>query len=205
MNSDSSFDTKAGRLALNFTNTVYERPGYDTPTPATPIELLKAPGDLLEWCSSVELLPNNEVAEISREWKGNLEIAQRTLKKIIALREEIFSTIYSLISERTIRAADLEILNSRIKQLPARRLIKEGRTFQLTWEADLDPFERMSSAIVQDVIELITSEDLSRLRVCGASDCGWIFLDKSTNGKRRWCNMADCGNREKQRKFNRTH
>jgi predicted RNA-binding Zn ribbon-like protein len=34
-----------------------------------------------------------------------------------------------------------------------------------------------------------------RLRSCPR--CGWLFLDTSRGGKRRWCSMQVCGNREK--------
>ncbi|MER8944136.1 CGNR zinc finger domain-containing protein [Mesorhizobium sp. M0915] len=30
-----------------------------------------------------------------------------------------------------------------------------------------------------------------------AHECGWLFVDISRGGKRRWCNMRVCGNREK--------
>lgn len=34
-----------------------------------------------------------------------------------------------------------------------------------------------------------------RLRCCPR--CGWLFYDRSRGGRRRWCKMATCGNREK--------
>jgi predicted RNA-binding Zn ribbon-like protein len=34
-----------------------------------------------------------------------------------------------------------------------------------------------------------------RLRSCPR--CDWLFLDTSRGGKRRWCSMRTCGNREK--------
>ena len=34
-----------------------------------------------------------------------------------------------------------------------------------------------------------------RLRSCPR--CGWLFLDTSRGGRRRWCSMRVCGNREK--------
>jgi predicted RNA-binding Zn ribbon-like protein len=37
--------------------------------------------------------------------------------------------------------------------------------------------------------------------MCAAQDCSWVFLDTSKNKKRRWCDMSDCGNREKARRF----
>ncbi len=34
-----------------------------------------------------------------------------------------------------------------------------------------------------------------RIRICG--NCGWLFLDRSKNRSRFWCDMAVCGNRVK--------
>ena len=31
--------------------------------------------------------------------------------------------------------------------------------------------------------------------------CGWLFLDRSSNGSRRWCDMQTCGSRDKMRRF----
>ncbi|MFE7135665.1 CGNR zinc finger domain-containing protein [Streptomyces sp. NPDC057638] len=42
---------------------------------------------------------------------------------------------------------------------------------------------------------LATAPD--RIRVCAQPDCIRYFLDTSRNGTRRWCSMAECGNRAK--------
>ncbi|WP_352849024.1 CGNR zinc finger domain-containing protein [Mesorhizobium sp. M0199] len=44
-------------------------------------------------------------------------------------------------------------------------------------------------------IEAFFTLPRARLRVCPR--CGWLFVDISRGGKRRWCNMRVCGNREK--------
>lgn len=49
--------------------------------------------------------------------------------------------------------------------------------------------------------ELLEDLPRDRLRRCAAPDCGWIFLDTSKSGRRRWCSMSDCGNEAKQRRF----
>jgi predicted RNA-binding Zn ribbon-like protein len=41
----------------------------------------------------------------------------------------------------------------------------------------------------------------SRLKVCGNSECRWVFYDRSRNRQGRWCEMAVCGNRLKNRAF----
>jgi predicted RNA-binding Zn ribbon-like protein len=39
--------------------------------------------------------------------------------------------------------------------------------------------------------------------MCGGGLCGWLFLDESRGKRRRWCDMKDCGNREKARRYYR--
>lgn len=45
--------------------------------------------------------------------------------------------------------------------------------------------------------------DVSRLRQCADGGCGWLFLDHSRNRSRRWCDSADCGNRDRVRRHYR--
>jgi predicted RNA-binding Zn ribbon-like protein len=36
--------------------------------------------------------------------------------------------------------------------------------------------------------------------MCASEDCAWLFLDKTKNKRRRWCDMKICGNRVKARR-----
>lgn len=38
-----------------------------------------------------------------------------------------------------------------------------------------------------------------RIKACAAPDCHYAYLDTSRNISRRWCDMAECGNRAKNR------
>jgi predicted RNA-binding Zn ribbon-like protein len=45
----------------------------------------------------------------------------------------------------------------------------------------------------------------SRIRLCPGPGrdgirCGWLFVDATKNGSRRWCSMSDCGNTTKTRR-----
>ncbi len=55
--------------------------------------------------------------------------------------------------------------------------------------------------VAQSAAELLMSPELVRLKVCEADDCGWLFVDASRNRSRRWCDMSDCGNLAKVRRF----
>jgi predicted RNA-binding Zn ribbon-like protein len=65
----------------------------------------------------------------------------------------------------------------------------------LRWRAD-DAFTELALAAWR----LLEDEDLSRLRQCQDDDCGWLFLDRSKNGSRRWCSSSDCGNRARAKR-----
>ena len=41
------------------------------------------------------------------------------------------------------------------------------------------------------------SRDLDRVHRCADAACELMFLDVSKSGRRRWCDMATCGNRAK--------
>lgn len=59
--------------------------------------------------------------------------------------------------------------------------------------------------IVTDAVALLTGTALARVKRCPNHDCRWFFFDTSRNGRRRWCAMADCGTRDKVRRFRDRH
>lgn len=59
--------------------------------------------------------------------------------------------------------------------------------------------------IALDAALLAERADRHRLRRCAAVDCPKWFLDTSKGGRRRWCSMATCGNRNKAARFRERH
>jgi predicted RNA-binding Zn ribbon-like protein len=43
----------------------------------------------------------------------------------------------------------------------------------------------------------------SRLKACSASDCRWVFYDRSPTRSGCWCSMRICGSRSKSRAYRR--
>lgn len=54
--------------------------------------------------------------------------------------------------------------------------------------------ERIRVEAALALIDVIRTNETSRLRVCGADDCDGIFIDLSRNGSKRFCSVR-CGNR----------
>jgi predicted RNA-binding Zn ribbon-like protein len=91
-------------------------------------------------------------------------------------------------------------------------IVENGRVGggAMTWKwRDAD--EHLGSVlwpVVRSAAELLVSDEARRVRVCGGPNCGWMYVDRSRNGLRRWCQMGECGTREKSRRRarrNRSH
>ncbi|WP_202333220.1 CGNR zinc finger domain-containing protein [Mesorhizobium sp. L-8-3] len=57
------------------------------------------------------------------------------------------------------------------------------------------------AALAVSALSLLSTGTTARLRIC--PNCNWLFLDRSRNSSRLWCDMAVCGNRQKARRHYR--
>ena len=81
--------------------------------------------------------------------------------------------------------------------------MSEGGGFAWRWKRD-DGLDRILWPVAWSAAELLTEGPLARVREYpGDDNCGWLFLDTSRNGSRRWCDMSTCGNRAKARRYYR--
>ena len=119
---------------------------------------------------------------------------------------EIWLERVGLWSTSTMRVDDLREL-----RFTVRRLFVDGVTLheiehridELV-DSDVPATDRkILLALLFSAIELHRSEKLKRVRVCPGPRCGWLFVDESPAGRRRWCSMRACGNRAKVREHYR--
>jgi predicted RNA-binding Zn ribbon-like protein len=123
-------------------------------------------------------------------------------RRALALREASYRAIAAHLRSRQASAADLAIVSREIAKARAgQRLRHDGSAFSLGHFAPGQPLDTPLWAVALAIGELLVSADLGRVRECPGDDgCGWLFLDASRNGGRRWCSMQVCGNRAKVRR-----
>ena len=63
-----------------------------------------------------------------------------------------------------------------------------------------DPVDDVLARIAEPIVREIGAGRDDRIRICGDETCRWLFYDESRSGRRRWCDMATCGNRAKARR-----
>jgi predicted RNA-binding Zn ribbon-like protein len=187
-----------GRLCLDFINTVGGRLGSHTVLRDKLLDY----GDLLEWSRLAGIANLAESREFGRLAESHRRHADAILRRAILLREALYRIFKSAAEDRRPRPADLDVLSRELWAARARqRLIHSSRAFCWTFDDREPALDRILWPVSLSAADLLTSGPLSRLRQCGGVDCGSMFLDSSRNGSRQWCDMKDCGNRAKVRRF----
>lgn len=70
-------------------------------------------------------------------------------------------------------------------------------TYARTFVPVGDAFAGLMIPIVESAADALILGELSRVRRCADTRCARVFFDGTKNGRRRWCDMATCGNRAK--------
>lgn len=59
----------------------------------------------------------------------------------------------------------------------------------------------MASTLARSAIRLLGSQERAALRQCEGNECTRVYVDRSHGSTRRWCGMAECGNRSKALRY----
>lgn len=165
--------------AFDLINTVSDRRMTDQS-----VDRLRRPEDLIPWSLRAGVIRSDMPAaglddDLLRSVKQLREAAHDASEARIAGRAPPLATLN--IIHRCLQASgDMEL--SRPGDLTS-GIVVEGR-----WDSLL-------GALSLQVMDAIFRLPPNRIGACPA--CGWIFLDVTRGGRRRWCNMAICGNRTK--------
>lgn len=192
------FEWVGGAPALDFTNTV----SWTTPEPTN--ERLRSYADLVRWTGEAGLADPGEVLSLRRLASASPPEADRVFGHALELREALHGLFGSQAAGSQPDGAAVNRLN-RFMGRALERLTLGSRTgggWSWGWN-EREDLERPLWRIAWSAAQLLTSEDLPALKRCAADQCGWVFLDRSRNHARRWCDMKVCGNNEKARRFYR--
>jgi len=189
------FQLVGGNLALDFVNTLDYR--Y---VPERLVNLLPNYETFLEFATQTGMISEHQGRRLLREISETE--GRRALKRIIELREAMYSLFRSVA----------------LRQSPNRNCLKTfNRLLAETWVPDAVVWrkrefarqrgmpKRASNGLIPPILDaavnLLTSADRRHIRECSDEKCRWLFLDRSKNHSRRWCDMRVCGNRAKVRRF----
>jgi predicted RNA-binding Zn ribbon-like protein len=189
-----------GHIALDFVNTVGDHLAQ------TPSEYLKSYANLAIWAGHAEVITQDHAARLIALAGDNPDAADTALTRAIETREVIFRLVLGAVRKQAPDEADLATFNTVLTTAPARtRLVRENEQYQWRLSSEVEALDDPLWSIVWAAGDLLTAAQLAQVKICEGDECGWMFLDTSRNQARRWCSMADCGNRAKANRYYQRH
>jgi predicted RNA-binding Zn ribbon-like protein len=191
----------SGHLCLDFANTVSWRAS------SRPIERIERAEDLVRWARQARVIRDREASQLVEQARRRPAEAALAVARAYVLREAIYQVFSTLADRRAPDRAALARINSVLSDAMHHLRVtrRAGGRFIWAWESEPSTWNRLLWPVAQSAAEVLTSDNLGRLKKCPSSNCGWVFLDTSRNGTRRWCDMKVCGNRAKALRYYARH
>jgi predicted RNA-binding Zn ribbon-like protein len=192
----SPFEFRGGNPCLDFADTVDNRTGDH------PRELLTDYGRLLQWGEGAGVITAKTVERLRHLASEAPGRALITLRTSIQLRDTIYDIFSAVAQRRMIPSAALAILNKAVRHAAQHaQLVHAYRRITREWIEPESNLDSMLWPVSRAAAELLIGEEIAYVRQCASETCSWLFLDKTKNHRRRWCDMKSCGNRDKARRY----
>jgi predicted RNA-binding Zn ribbon-like protein len=192
------FSQIGGVLCLDFTNTASWHASYRS------TEHLNDFCDLLRWSNEYGIIGPDTKLALSEGAERNPAGALTILTRARKLREGLYRIFVAVSQRKSPGRPDMQLLNETLDQAPVRFEVQhEESGFSGKRMTGGSEFATVLGPVAWSAAELLTSENLHRIKRCADDTCGWLFLDNTKNRSRRWCDMGDCGSRAKAKRYYR--
>jgi predicted RNA-binding Zn ribbon-like protein len=196
----------SGHPVLDLVNTVEPR----SPGPPERDHLAR-PADLLAWARRAGVVDGREADAVAGTWADDPAGAERSLRAAVELRESAYAVLTAALAAEppdvTASGAGAEgaaaCLAGHWAAAAGRARLEPGTDAPIRIAVGTRADSLVVDRLAYAAVALLSTVDLRHLRACPVEDggCGWLFLDRSRNGSRRWCAMGDCGAQAKARRL----
>lgn len=187
-------DLIGGHVVLDLVNTVTARN-------TEPVDWLDGYARLLEWAHLCGSFEPGVLDSLARASTADPSGAVRALDRLRSLRELLLEAFTAQIERRALPATIAGGLEQQWKEAVGyARFDSDGAGLRMELRVERSSLDYLRHYLALRAVQLLESPRLERTRICPGPHCGWLFLDSSRGGRRRWCDMATCGNLVKGRR-----
>lgn len=185
---DGTYKLVGGEPSLDLVNTI-SWPGTDREH-----DWLDRGGNVTAWAAAVGLIGKDTQRKLDALPPAMVRAELSHIRRIRKVLAGVLTPLGH--RERPSRRA-IEGLNDLVKKAGRERRIGV-RSLEWEWE-NPTMLHEVLAPVVWNAAQVLTSGDHTRLGHCPG--CEWIFLDSTRNRSRRWCDMEDCGSRDKALRY----
>ena len=119
------------------------------------------------------------------------------LRRLVATRTALRDVAHAVAHEEPPPRPALDEVNRALAARERIELVAADDGVRLGHSHVGDAVDDVLARIAEPIVREIGDGHDDRIRICDNDTCRWIFYDESRAGRRRWCDMATCGNRAK--------
>jgi predicted RNA-binding Zn ribbon-like protein len=191
---DKPFKYVAGDPSLDLVNTVeWTRRGLE-------LDRITSYERFTRWAEGAGVVDSRVAQHLRKAAERRPREAEVAYDAAVTLRW-LLQRVFSAAVRRERSVSALEDFNVLLADaLRHLRLSRANGDLELTWRGMGDDFASPLWPVVWSAAKLLASEEREHIRTCGGPDCGWMYVDRSRNHLRRWCQMETCGTQAKSRR-----
>ena len=119
------------------------------------------------------------------------------LERIRSVRDALREVSDAVVHGRPASPAALAEVNRALQARERIELVQAAGSLSVGHSHVGDPIDDALARLAEPLVDEIRAGHAGRIRICDNDTCRWLFYDESRAGRRRWCDMASCGNRAK--------
>jgi predicted RNA-binding Zn ribbon-like protein len=123
--------------------------------------------------------------------------ANRDLARVRAVRQALREVAEAIAEHRVPNGGAIDTVNRALRSRQVIELVAALDGCSVDHRHVGDPVDDALARLAEPLVTELTAGHPERIRICASDTCEWVFYDTSRTGRRRWCDMATCGNRAK--------
>ena len=164
------------------------------------VDHLRTANDAFAWLHRHHVV-HHELLEAERQkLETDASGDERALARVRRVRDALREVASAVAERRAAAPAALAEVNRALRAREIIQLEASDVGVRVGHRHVGDPIDDGLARLAEPIVREISGGRPERLRICDNETCRWLFYDDSPTGRRRWCDMATCGNRAKARR-----
>lgn len=160
------------------------------------VDVLLDPSRTFQWMKENNLLRESDTVALENE-----DLLVSLIDELHSLRHFCKVILSDLKQQGKLSLDTIEQLNRLAQQAKVSlTIVPKHEKIKLVTEG-ITVRDHVLYNIVFSIINTLDNNSIDRIRECEHQECILYFVDTSKSGKRRWCSMELCGNRQKAAEF----
>jgi predicted RNA-binding Zn ribbon-like protein len=175
---------------IDFVNTEETENGF-------PVDNLPTLDAALAWFVDRGVIHTEGADRVRSQAAATAPVMTRELARVHAVRAALREVSAAIAERRAPKAGALDSINRALHARQVIELVPAPDGVNVDHRHVGDPIDDALARLADPLVIELTAGHPERIKQCASETCDWIFYDASRTSRRRWCDMATCGNRAK--------